>query len=91
MPFGRIPIRRAAEGRLEHSERNPFTINEKNLGTATLTTPERLLANEITVFNDRVRIDVQTATPALLFGEVWARKDVITYLGNLYAWWQLMI
>lgn len=39
---------------------------DAGLGTASLITPEGLLANEITVFNDRVRIDIQTSTPGLL-------------------------
>ena len=37
------------------------------LGTASLTTAEALLANEITVFNDRVRVDVLTSIPGVTF------------------------
>ena len=36
---------------------------DAKLGTAALITPEELLAQEITIFKDRVRIDVQIATP----------------------------
>jgi hypothetical protein len=32
-----------------------------------------LLAEEITVFKDRVRIDVQTSTPGLNFPDAWQR------------------
>src|SRR5512140_766119 len=38
-----------------------------NFGTATMITAEEVLKHEITVFNDRVRIDVQTFTPGLQF------------------------
>ena len=38
-----------------------------------------LLAHEITVFSDRVRIDVQTRTPGLTFAEAWARRQTMTY------------
>jgi hypothetical protein len=59
---------------------------DAGLGTATLITPEELLANEITVFNDRVRIDVQTSTPGLLFEEAWQRRVTMTYHGqNFYV------
>src|SRR5439155_18762283 len=44
------------------------------LGTAALTTADDILANEITVFKDRVRIDVQTSTPGLGFDDAWANK-----------------
>jgi hypothetical protein len=52
---------------------------EARLGTAALTTPEELLAREITIFNDWVRIDVQTATPGLVFAEVWRRRKTMHY------------
>ncbi|HRU04805.1 MAG TPA: nucleotidyltransferase [Candidatus Brocadiia bacterium] len=50
-------------------------LDEAKFGTASLTTPENLLAMEIVVFDDRVRIDVQTATPGLVFVEAWARRQ----------------
>ena len=55
---------------------------EAGFGTASLTTPEDLLAHEITVFNDRVRIDVQTSTPGLSFEEAWSRRLTMTYDGQ---------
>ncbi len=50
---------------------------EAGLATADLITPEELLKNEITVFNDSVRIDVQTFTPGLIFREAWENKDAV--------------
>lgn len=44
------------------------------LGTASLTNIEKLLSNEITIFKDIVRLDVQTSTPGLIFDEAWKRK-----------------
>jgi predicted nucleotidyltransferase len=46
-----------------------------NFGTASLITAEQLLNNEITVFKDRVRIDVQTSTPGLIFEKAWERRQ----------------
>jgi hypothetical protein len=52
---------------------------EAGLATAALTTAEELLAREITVFNDRVRIDVQTSTPGLTFEQAWRHRETMTY------------
>ena len=57
---------------------------EAQLGTAALTTPENVLANEITVFNDRVRIDVQTSTPGLIFEEAWQNRETMNYQGQAF-------
>ena len=53
-----------------------------SLGSASLITPEELLASEITVFKDRVRIDVQTTTPGLNFEEAWNRRETMTFQGQ---------
>jgi len=42
--------------------------------TATLTTVDRLLKHEVTVFDDIVRIDVQTRTPGITFSEAWEQR-----------------
>lgn len=52
---------------------------DARLGTAALTTPEELLSQEITIFKDRVRIDVQTSTPGLKFEEAWERRKTMEY------------
>ena len=52
---------------------------DAGLGTATLTTAAQLLAHEITIFRDRVQIDVQTVTPGITFAEVWERRQVMRY------------
>ena len=52
------------------------------LATASLTSVEELLANEITIFKDLVRIDVQTSTPGLSFQEAWKSKITMNYRGQ---------
>lgn len=54
-------------------------LTDANLGTAALVTPEELLAKEITIFKDRVRIDVQTSTPGLKFEQAWTRRETMEY------------
>ena len=53
-------------------------------GTATMISAEELLSNEITIFNDRVRIDVQTSTPGLEFAPAWQRRDTLDYHGQSF-------
>ncbi len=55
---------------------------EARLGTAALTTVEELLTHEITIFNDRVRIDVQTKTPGITFMTAWNNRETMTYSGQ---------
>ncbi|RLC96691.1 MAG: hypothetical protein DRI77_08230 [Chloroflexi bacterium] len=55
---------------------------EARLGTAGLTTAENLLAHEITIFRDRVQIDVQTATPGIDFDEAWKQREIMKYRGR---------
>ena len=66
---------------IEADERNVKNLLaaffDAGLGTADLITPEELLKNEITVFKDSVRIDVQTFTPGLVFREAWENKGTI--------------
>ena len=57
---------------------------EARLGTALLTSAEELLAHEITVFKDRVRIDVQTATPGLRFEDAWRNRETMEYRGQTF-------
>jgi hypothetical protein len=57
---------------------------EARLGTAALITTEELLAQEITIFKDRVRIDVQTSTPGLQFAQAWQRRETMEYQGQTF-------
>ncbi len=55
---------------------------EAGLGTAALTTEKDLLSNEITIFKDKVRIDVQTSTPGLGFQQAWDHRQTMEYQGQ---------
>ena len=63
----------------ENAARLLKALEAAGLGTAALTDVDDLLAHEITVFSDRVRIDVQTRTPGLTFADAWARRQTMTY------------
>jgi hypothetical protein len=49
-------------------------LEAAGIGSAALTTPQQLLAHEITIFKDVVRVDVQTSTPGLSFADAWHRR-----------------
>ena len=55
---------------------------EAKMGTALLTSPDKILASEITIFEDRVRIDVQTSTPGINFEDAWKNKETMNYRGK---------
>lgn len=57
---------------------------EAQLGTATLIDAQELLANEITIFQDRIRIDVQTKTPGLKFETAWQHKETMVYQNRTF-------
>jgi hypothetical protein len=68
----------------DNVERLLTALLESGLGTAALTSAEEVLANEITIFRDRVRIDVQTSTPGLTFSDAWARRKTIEFQGRTF-------
>ena|SRR3989304_4520376 len=68
----------------DNAQRLLDSLLEAGLGTASLTTAGELLAQEITIFKDRVRIDVQTRTPGLKFSEAWERKETMNYQGQSF-------
>ncbi len=41
-----------------------------------------VLANEITIFRDRVRLDVQTSTPGIKFQDAWLHRKIVSYHGQ---------
>ena len=55
---------------------------DAGFGTAILTTPKAIIENEITIFKDKIRIDVQTYTPGIEFSEVWERRKTVEYQGQ---------
>jgi hypothetical protein len=65
-----------------NAERLLQALRAAKFGTADLIDAQGILANEITVFNDRVRIDVQTSTPGLTFADAWNRRETMAYQGQ---------
>lgn len=66
----------------ENAQRLLEALIEAGFGTATMTNAQNVAAHEITVFSDRVRIDVQTRTPGISFQDAWLRRKTITYQGQ---------
>jgi len=66
----------------ENAQRLLAALVEAGFGTATMTNARDIVAHEITVFNDRVRIDVQTRTPGVSFQDAWRRRKTLTYQGQ---------
>ena len=66
----------------ENAKRLLDALRDAGLATASLTTVEELLANALTVFEDRVRIDVQTTTPGVTFAAAWGRRKTVSYRGQ---------
>ena len=67
---------------LENVERLLAALEQAQVGTASLITPQQLLANEITVFSDHVRVDVQTSTPGLTFERAWRNRVTMSFEGQ---------
>jgi len=70
------------EASTENAERLLAALMDAGFGSAALTDAQDVVAHEITVFNDRVRIDVQTWTPGLSFRDAWQRRKTVTYQGQ---------
>lgn len=68
----------------ENAQRLLDALINAGMGTATLTNVDEILANEITIFKDRVRIDVQLSTPGLQFEKAWVRKKTMKYQGQKF-------
>jgi len=72
------------EATTANAERLLQALRQAGFGTADLIDAPGVLANEITVFNDRVRIDVQTSTPGITFQDAWNRREVMDYQGQKF-------
>ncbi len=70
------------EATTENAQRLLAALVEAGFATATMTDAQDIVAHEITVFSDRVRIDVQTRTPGISFQDAWRKRKTVTYQGN---------
>lgn len=60
----------------ENAQRLLQGMIHARLGTATLTTAAAVATTELSIFRDRLRIDVQTKTPGLRFTTAWKNRVV---------------
>jgi hypothetical protein len=70
------------EASIENAQSLLDALVEANLGTANLISSQELVEHEITVFKDRVRIDVQTSTPGIEFEKAWENRESMEYRGQ---------
>jgi hypothetical protein len=68
----------------DNAQRLLDALLEAGLGTASLISAQDLLAHEITIFKDRVRIDVQTSTPGIEFEAAWGRRVTMDFQGQVF-------
>lgn len=71
------------EPTLENTQRLLQAMSEAGLGTASLASADEVLSKEITIFTDRIRLDVQTSTPGIVFEEAWQRRVTMNYRGQV--------
>lgn len=67
----------------ENARRLLAALQSSGFATAELTTPDRLLRHEITIFEDRLPIDVQTHTPGLRFETAWKNREKVHFHGQV--------
>jgi predicted nucleotidyltransferase len=84
VPRSTLDVDILIEATPENAKKLLEAMAEAGLGTASLTSPEGVLANVITVFDDRVRIDVQTSTPGVAFPDAWKRRKRMDYGGQTF-------
>ncbi len=70
------------EAKPENAGRLLEALKQAGLGTAELTTAVELLKHEITVFEDRIRIDVMTAAPGIEFQKTWENRNTVKFHGQ---------
>jgi hypothetical protein len=70
------------EASADNVERLLTAMTEAGLGTASLASVDEVLSKEITIFTDRIRLDIQTSTPGLAFEQAWARRVTMNYKGQ---------
>ena len=64
------------EPTLQNTRRVHQALIDAKFGTAHLTTPEKIAQNEVSIFNDYIRLDILTKPRALDFDKVWKRRVV---------------
>ncbi|HYJ86553.1 MAG TPA: DUF6036 family nucleotidyltransferase [Pyrinomonadaceae bacterium] len=68
----------------ENAQRLLDALAQVGFGTAEMTSADEIIGTEITIFTDRVRLDVQTSTPGILFEDAWPRRETMNYKGQKF-------
>jgi len=69
----------------ENAEKLLIALSEVGFGTAEMTNAQEIIETEITIFTDRIRLDVQTSTPGIRFDDAWNRRVTMTVKGQEFA------
>lgn len=72
------------EATKENANNLLVAFEEAQLGTAVLVTVDEILAHEITIFRDVIRIDVQTRTPGIEFDAAWEKRETMEHDGQKF-------
>ena len=64
------------EPSLENAKRLLKALKEIGFGTAHVTTPRKIIKNEINVFEDYLRIDIITKPKGLAFDKAWKNRNI---------------
>lgn len=86
VPRGTFDLDVLIESTLENATRVLDALRDAGLGTADLTSPERILNNSITIFNDWIPVDVMTRVPGLSFETAWKNRVVSKMSGLSIPW-----
>lgn len=64
------------EPSLANAKRLLKALKDAGFGTAHITTPEKIIGNEISVFEDYLRLDVITKPKGLIFDKAWKNREI---------------
>ena len=64
------------EPSLKNAERLLKALKEAGFGTAYVTTPQKIIKNEINIFEDYLRLDIITKPKGLVFDKAWKNRSV---------------
>ena len=67
------------EATTENAQKLLDVLLEIGLATALLTTARQIVENEITIFQDIIRIDVQTQTLGINFKTAWKNREIMKF------------
>ena len=70
------------EATVENARRLLDALLDAGFGTAAMVSAEDLAALEVTIFQDRVQIDVHTAPAGLSFEGAWQRRETVDFQGH---------